>query len=209
VKPALRLGRHVHRVHKVPTCDHARACRHAGLTAYDMSVGGVIGWAKERHTMQFDLACERTARWRRRCNGWRHHRILRRGSDMRTDNLASRRTKINNARGLASPSQIVVSHTVIPVILVVCRPCDASLLLAHGGCYGENIRPRESLRACTQYVDQAAECTAKKSFCRIIKNYIRDLTLINSRIKKGFQNYLNRIVCAPLSSIIRVPLSKT
>lgn len=55
-------------------------------------------------TMQFDPACERT-------NGHDDgsvqrlsdvtHRILRRESDMRTDNLASRHTKINNARSIS------------------------------------------------------------------------------------------------------------
>jgi hypothetical protein len=62
---------------------------------------------------------------------------------MRTDNLASRRTKINNARGLSrlSPSEIVASHTrnTRPTTssLSVARPsCASALPISAGGCYG-------------------------------------------------------------------------
>lgn len=67
---------------------------------------------------------------------------------MRTDNLASRRTKINNARGLvplslsltlslASPSQIVASHTRYMLVTCSCIVLvNSDVLLAHGGCYG-------------------------------------------------------------------------
>lgn len=121
--------------------------------------------------------------------------ILRRGSDIRTDNLASRRTEINNARGLASPSQIVISHTrntrrlsSLSVARVPPPPVGS------WGMLRRNIRMESPSAQCiTRCVDQATAATVKKSICYIVENYIRHLTLINSRTTKDF-DYLNRIV---------------
>lgn len=115
-------------------------------------------------TMQFDPACERT-------NGHDDgsvqrlsdvtHRILRRESDMRTDNLASRHTKINNARSISLSFSIYISLSLRQVKLLartlvtysyIVLVSDGGVLLAHGGCYGGVETPEcESLRCATRH----------------------------------------------------------
>jgi len=150
--------------------------------------------AKERRTMQFDLACARepgaveTAM--QRLTSPPKFSVADR-TCARTDNLASRRTKINNARCLASPSQIVVSHTGNTrrlSSLSVTRSLRLASCWLMGDGYGETFE-WESLRSMHHAMRRSACGAAGWLRKPAVYRYkiIFDLTLINSRMAEEFQ----------------------
>lgn len=99
---------------------------------------------------------------------------------MRTDNLTSRRAKINNARDLASPSQIVVSHTRNTRRL---SSLSVAVSLRSWGMLRRN--ERESLRSTHHAMrrSQAAE-PQQRNFSVISLKTIRNSTLIMANDKR-------------------------